>query len=136
MVKSLCDPNTVPADFSQILDSYARYGYRVIALATKAFEKGEVDFMKALSMPREDVECELNFLGFLIFQNNIKEETTAVIETLNKCNVRSIIATGDNMMTAISVAKNCSIIGPNKSTTYIGELIEQADCAPHIEWRI
>jgi len=61
--------------------------------------------MRALSITREEVETGLNFLGFLVLQNNLKDETTAVIETLNKCNVRSIIATGDNMMTAISVAK-------------------------------
>jgi len=64
-----------------------------------------LDYMRALSITREEVETGLNFLGFLVLQNNLKDETTAVIETLNKCNVRSIIATGDNMMTAISVAK-------------------------------
>jgi len=61
--------------------------------------------MKALSITREEVETGLSFLGFLVLQNSLKDETTAVIETLNKCNVRSIIATSDNMMTAISVAR-------------------------------
>ena len=56
------------------------------------------------------MESNLTFLGFLIMENRLKKETTAVIKSLNDCNVRTVMATGDNILTAISVARQCSIL--------------------------
>jgi len=38
-------------------------------------------------------------------ENKLKPITSAVIENLNACKVRTIMATGDNVLTAISVAR-------------------------------
>jgi len=54
-------------------------------------------------------------------QNKLKEATTEVIETLHKCNLRTIMATGDNALTAISVAKKCKLLDSNK-IVFLGEL--------------
>ena len=43
-------------------------------------------------------------------QNKLKEATTGVIQTLNKANIRTVMATGDNVLTAISVARECNIV--------------------------
>jgi len=43
-------------------------------------------------------------------ENKLKPETTGVIEDLQKCKIRTIMATGDNALTAISVARQCSMI--------------------------
>jgi cation-transporting ATPase 13A3/4/5 len=51
------------------------------------------------------VEKDLTFLGFLVMENKLKPVTANTIETLNKCKVRTIMATGDNTLTAISVAR-------------------------------
>ena len=67
MIKKLCEIKSIPEDYHQTLDQYARNGYRVLALATKAFQKGEMDFTKAYQITREEAESELTFLGFLIF---------------------------------------------------------------------
>jgi cation-transporting ATPase 13A2 len=56
------------------------------------------------------VETGLDFLGFLIMQNKLKPVTTKVIKELNEANIRTIMATGDNVLTAISVARECNII--------------------------
>ena len=45
-------------------------------------------------------------------QNNLKPETTAVLKTLRSCEIRTIMATGDNALTAISVARKCKLINP------------------------
>lgn len=42
-------------------------------------------------------------------ENQLKENSKEVINELNHSNIRSIIATGDNIFTAISVAKKCGI---------------------------
>jgi len=40
-------------------------------------------------------------------QNKLKPATTGAIKVLNEANVRTIMATGDNVLTAISVAREC-----------------------------
>jgi len=56
---------------------------------------------------RLDYEQNLTFLGFLILENKLKNATKGTIKTLNECNIRSILATGDNLYTAISVGIEC-----------------------------
>merc|ERR1719282_363685 len=38
MIQRLCKPETIPDDFSSVLDSYASRGFRIIALASKVIE--------------------------------------------------------------------------------------------------
>ena len=61
-------------------------------------------------MKREEVEKNIIFLGFLIMQNKLKSATIKSITELNQADIRTIMATGDNMLTAISVARKCGII--------------------------
>lgn len=99
----LCLPESLPHNFVDIMSSYTKDGYRVIALATK--EMPDLNYRKAHRIDRDIVESKLNFLGLLIMENKLKKETTGVVENLNKCGVRTIMATGDNVLTAISVAR-------------------------------
>jgi cation-transporting ATPase 13A3/4/5 len=82
-----------------------------------------MNYRKSQSILRENVEKDLSFLGLLIMENRLKPETTAVIRTLNNCEVRTVMATGDNILTAISVARQCEILHRNQKVTYIGDLI-------------
>lgn len=43
-------------------------------------------------------------------QNKLKSATVGVIEQLNTANIRIIMATGDNVLTAISVGRECKIV--------------------------
>ena len=57
-----------------------------------------------------------------------------MITTLNECEVGTIMATGDNILTAISVAGQCGIINP-KHRVFIGDLaIDQDTERPFINW--
>lgn len=47
-------------------------------------------------------------------ENKLKEATAGVITNLKECEVRVIMATGDNVLTAISVAAKCNIIDFSK----------------------
>ncbi|KAG7163306.1 cation-transporting ATPase 13A3-like 1 [Homarus americanus] len=57
------------------------------------------------------VECDLTFVGLLILQNMLKPETKPVICQLQKANIRTVMVTGDNILTAISVARDCCMVG-------------------------
>lgn len=59
-------------------------------------------------------------------QNKLKPATIPTLETLNKSKVRAIMATGDNLLTALSVGRKCKII-PEDVTVFLGEYIENGD---------
>ena len=46
----------------------------------------------------------MHFLGFLFLENKLKEETSGAIKILQECEIDTIMATGDNTLTAIAVA--------------------------------
>ena len=59
---------------------------------------------------REKLENNLEFLGLIIMENRLKPETCSVINRLIAANVRTIMCTGDNILTALSVARDCDMI--------------------------
>ena len=61
-------------------------------------------------MQRSEAESELEFVGFIIFENKLKPNTTGVISELNEAGIRKVMCTGDNILTAISVARECHLI--------------------------
>lgn len=109
MISSLCRPDTIPIDFHQNLDIYAQQGYRIIAVAYKPLQS-KINYPKIQRISREKIECDLEFLGFVILENRLKADTTSVISSLMAANVRTIMVTGDNILTAVSVAKDCGMI--------------------------
>mgnify|MGYP005989283285 CR=1 FL=1 len=60
-------------------------------------------------MSRADTESNLDFIGFIIFENKLKPTTAAVLTELTESNIRSVMVTGDNILTAISVARECGL---------------------------
>ncbi|XP_055595755.1 polyamine-transporting ATPase 13A3 [Uranotaenia lowii] len=114
MISSLCRPETIPEDFSSKLGFYAQQGYRIIAIAYKKLEK-KMNYSKVQKVSREKIECDLEFLGFVILENRLKADTEEVIESLNQANIRCIMVTGDNLLTAASVAHDCGMVMPGQS---------------------
>ena len=70
------------------------------------------------------------FLGFLILQNRIKPESPGVIKELRDAEIRTLMVTGDNILTAISVSMECGILKP-KEKVYIAEISDEGK----IVWR-
>ncbi|CAG9109222.1 unnamed protein product [Plutella xylostella] len=98
---------TVPANLNSVLSQYAEKGYRVIALASRVME---VTYKQLMKMTREEMECELTFLGLVILENKLKPATAAVIKELKDADIHVVMITGDNIHTAISVATECGIL--------------------------
>jgi len=89
---------------------YTEKGFRVLALAYRPLPA--MTYPKMQRASREDLEKNLQFLGLLIMGNMLKPETTPIIETLLSANIRTVMITGDNMLTALSVARECNMIQP------------------------
>ncbi|KAI0977328.1 hypothetical protein F4678DRAFT_468531 [Xylaria arbuscula] len=110
-MRDICRPESFPDDYDELLSYYTHKGYRVIACATKHMKK--LSWVKSQKMTREEVEADLEFIGFIIFENKLKPTTAAVLKELNQSNIGSIMVTGDNILTAISVARNCGLVERN-----------------------
>ncbi|PIN91807.1 hypothetical protein AB205_0172520 [Aquarana catesbeiana] len=113
MVIQFCREDSVPKGFSSELQFYTMKGFRVIGLAYKVLE--EVKPRSNSSFIREDVESDLEFLGLLILENKLKPETKPVLQELSAANIRTAMITGDNLQTAITVAKTSGLVPENSS---------------------
>jgi len=59
-------------------------------------------------------------------QNKLKPVTINIIQTLNEAKIRTIMATGDNVLTAISVGRECNIID-SESEVFLGDVRKEGD---------
>ncbi|KAM9109384.1 polyamine-transporting ATPase 13A2 isoform 2-T2 [Megaptera novaeangliae] len=118
LVAGLCDPKTVPTDFAQMLQSYTAAGYRVVALASKPLPIAP-SMEAAQQLTRDTVEWKLSLLGLLVMQNLLKPQTTPVIQALRRTCIRTVMVTGDNLQTAVTVAQGCGMVGPQERLAII-----------------
>uniref|UniRef100_A0A8B9EBV6 Cation-transporting ATPase n=1 Tax=Anser cygnoides TaxID=8845 RepID=A0A8B9EBV6_ANSCY len=134
IVSSLCRQETVPADFLKELKTYTSQGFRVIALAHKVLSLGkDVDVS---DLEREEAESGLVFLGLLVMENRLKQETKPVLRELAAARIRSVMVTGDNLQTAVTVARSAEMI-PKASKAIIIEASEPEGSTPaSIAWQL
>ncbi|XP_054838156.1 polyamine-transporting ATPase 13A3 [Eublepharis macularius] len=133
VVAGLCKPETVPIDFERVLEEYTKQGLRVIAVAHRRLES-RLTWHRVQNVGREAIEANMDFLGLIVMQNKLKQETPAVLEDLHKANIRTVMVTGDNMLTAISVARDCGMIQP-PDKVIIAEALAPKDGVPaRINW--
>ncbi|KAF3908733.1 hypothetical protein AA313_de0203996 [Arthrobotrys entomopaga] len=107
-MSEICKQESFPEDYDDLLAYYTHRGFRVIACATKNIKK--LSWVKAQKMKREEAEKDLEFCGFIVFENKLKPSTAGVMKELKQANLRRIMCTGDNILTAISVARECELI--------------------------
>ncbi|XP_061493630.1 polyamine-transporting ATPase 13A3 isoform X2 [Rhineura floridana] len=133
VVAGLCKQETVPVDFERVLEEYTRQGFRVIALAHRRLES-KLTWHKVQNVGRDAIEGNLDFMGLIVMQNKLKQETPAVLEVLHKANIRTVMVTGDNMLTAISVARDCGMILPQDKVIIAEALPPKDGQTARINW--
>lgn len=106
-VKELCDPSTIPEIFNEKLNKLSLKGFRVLGMAYREIDESQVDFT---TMTRAETESNIRFLGFLILENNLKDDTAEVIERLRAANINCKIISGDNPLTTLQTATECNIM--------------------------
>ncbi|KAM8771177.1 polyamine-transporting ATPase 13A3 isoform 2-T4 [Rhynchonycteris naso] len=133
VIASLCKPETVPVDFEQVLEGYTKQGFRVIALAHRKLES-KLTWHKVQNISRDTIENNMDFMGLIIMQNKLKQETPLVLEDLHKANIRTVMVTGDNMLTAVSVARDCGMILPQDKVIIAEALPPKDGKVAKINW--
>ncbi|XP_062871022.1 cation-transporting ATPase 13A2 [Trichomycterus rosablanca] len=115
MVASHCVTESVPAQFSTTLREFASEGFRVIALAYKKLD-APTDLN---TIERVEVEKGLQFLGLLVMKNQVKPESAGVISTLRQAQIRPVMVTGDNILTALNVARTCGMVSSHEQVIFV-----------------
>lgn len=126
-IKNICNPSSIPHDYDNILQFHFMHGYHVISMGFKMLSS-------SINHQREDIEQDLIFVGLLVFENRLKSDTLKSLMTLKDGGIRIMMCTGDNLLTAINVSKECGIISSD-SKIYIPSFIidEQTNC--QIAWK-
>ncbi|KAJ1717942.1 hypothetical protein LPJ61_007023, partial [Coemansia biformis] len=96
-IRELCVASTVPADVDQAVERYTQGGYRVIGLAGRRIDLSPGDTGR---LERAVAERDLVFMGLLVFENRLKPATAGVLRELRDADIRLLMCTGDNPLTA------------------------------------
>ncbi|KAM5276880.1 putative cation-transporting ATPase 13A4 isoform 2-T2 [Hipposideros larvatus] len=131
-VASFCQPETVPTSFVSELQIYTTQGFRVIAVAYKKLEMDN----HTTALTRDKVESDLIFLGLLIFENQLKEETKPVLEELISARIRTVMITGDNLQTAITVARKSGMVSEDQKVILIETNETPGSSSASISWKL
>ena len=110
-IEKLCKQETLPRDFNASVKESARNGIYQISVGTKVISKDLAkEFDQNFDLIRDEVEKDLEFIGCVNFKNMLKEESAEVIQELKKGDIKSVMLTGDNILTGINVALECGMI--------------------------
>ena len=108
VIKSLCQPSSLPEDFDSVLNEFAQNGMRIIAFAQKPISDPNLN--------QSQIETkDLTFVGFLLLANPIKPETRKTIQDLQFVNIKNAMITGDHVYTAINVGYASGILDDEES---------------------
>lgn len=78
ILASICLKSTIPTGFQEYLDYYTQKGYRILSMAYKEVGTEEID------LSRPELEADLQFMGFIIFENKIKDGAQDVLSVLQR----------------------------------------------------
>ncbi|XP_041859215.1 cation-transporting ATPase 13A2 isoform X2 [Melanotaenia boesemani] len=132
MVASLCRAETVPAEFSNQLHNFSSEGLRVLALAYKPLDvKSDLK-----TIERSDIENDMQFLGLLMLKNLIKPESAKVIDILKLAHIRNVMVTGDNILTAVNVAKSCGMVESEDKVIFVSATPHTAQSLPTLRFSL
>eukprot|EP00064_Thunnus_orientalis_P013623 superscaffoldBa00002249_g13662 len=131
-VLAVMRPPTAGRTFSSKLRNFSSEGLRVLALGYKPLD--EKTDLKTIE--REAVEKDMQFLGFLMMKNLVKPQSAKVINILRQAQLRSVMVTGDNILTAVNVAKSCGMVGSDEKVIFVNATPHTAQSMPSLRFSL
>jgi len=71
--------------------------------------------------PRDELERALSLLGLVVFRNELKADAAASVAELQEGKVRTVMVTGDNLLTGVFVARQAGLLQGN---VVVGEAVD------------
>lgn len=99
---------TVPADYKRVYLHHMSNGKRVLALCYRSLSTGQANSIGTRS--RASMEIGLTFMGFLIYDCDLKPDSKSVIKELSESQHKLIMITGDSPYTATDVALRLGMV--------------------------
>ncbi len=124
-IKRICIPSGVPSDFDTMITKSARSGLYQISISFREAADQDV-----LQLPRDEVERNMNLLGFINFTNKMKEETPGMLKQLREGDIRSVMISGDHVLTALHIARVSGMVH-SESRIFLGKNVNSKG---EIEW--
>eukprot|EP00808_Paulinella_micropora_P030745 g7208.t1 len=126
-IKARCRAESLPDDYDKVAEGYSKQGLYVIAISRKELQSHERALLSSgdQKQNREQVESDLTFLGFLLFKNELQPDTIKALQDLRQGDVRTLMVSGDHVLTAIHVGKECQMVPPGHQVL-LGKLVPPA----------
>jgi len=108
-------------DLKRVISEFSKEGLRIIVMGKKILDRTKYDkwyqtYKIASSCSGynatiyEQIEKELDFVGFSGIEDKLQEGVSEAISTILSCNIRIWVLTGDKLDTAQEIAKLCRLI--------------------------
>ncbi|CAD7948934.1 unnamed protein product [Amoebophrya sp. A120] len=72
---------------------------------------------------RDRAEKDLEFLGLILFRNELKPESPMAIRWLKANGVHCVMITGDAVWTGVSVGRKCGFVEDNEERVFVGDIV-------------
>ena len=122
-VGAMCLPGSLPPDYRAVLASHTSRGFRIIALAGRLLAPATAKHSRLRKLTREQAEEGLSFLGLVVLENRLKPVSKVVLGELRGARIRTVMVTGDNILTAVSVARDAALLPPGDAVVQV--LVEE-----------
>jgi len=131
-IRSLMLSSEIPEWYDRTYREMAEHGLRVLALAYKWCDGTEPQLKAGGIPPRDWVESELRFGGFLAFGCKTRADSELVLRSIQDADIGLGMLTGDAPLTALHVAREVSICAPEVSRPCL--LLELAQDGEAVQW--
>lgn len=108
VLRAFLDP--LPAHYDAAHAHFALQGARVLAMACRALEDPALSLADVQATPRERLERGMTFCGFLVFSCPMKPDSAPVLRAIHDASHRTVMITGDNVLTACHAARALAIV--------------------------
>ena len=105
---------------NKVMEDYAREGLRIIGFGSK-IENHEKE------TDREHIENNLEFLGIVGIHDAPRPDAKDAVESAKKAGIKVIMVTGDNEITALTIAKEVGLIDKDEDVVTGQELSKMTD---------
>ncbi len=113
------------ARLDEVYEALTKRGLRVIGLAKRelAFRPNE-DHLTNGNMNWEEVDCDLDFIGFIALKDPLRQEAKETISIAQAAGIRTIIITGDHPLTAKAIAREVGL-KTKRANVIVGEKLNE-----------